>query len=50
MPTVSFYSVYVCCCGLGSGNLDFEAVRTNKQHSSLLGFAALNLEFCDLNL
>ena len=27
-----FSEVHVCFCGLDSGNLNFETVRTNKQH------------------
>ena len=45
-----FSKLHVCFCGLDSGNLKFETVRTNKRTYLLLGFETLNLNFCDLKL
>ena len=43
-----FSKCHVCFCGLDSGNLKSETVRTNKQHL-FLGFETLNLKFAIWN-
>ena len=48
--TVSFHNFNVCVCGLDSGNLKFETVRTHKQTCLLFRFETLDLKFCDLKL
>ena len=45
-----FSKFHVCFCGLDSGNLKFETVRTNEQRMFILGFETLNLNVCDLKL